>query len=177
MFYYHVQVYGKIAADFALHHLWNLDNEKLRITNAIPIYLAVINADPDWDPSALLSLIHSLSRTNRILLLAGINLTYKCVSAHDHGLFFVMIQSDRDNSNTDEEGQEDEESNSPFKKLKNNLEGLIKKCPRLLVAKVLLCNIVFFHLCCLLITYLFTWSCSYRRTKMGRLRWTLHPNP
>ena len=153
MFRYHVQVEGKIAADFAVRNLRNTGYLRYlsEIDDNISIYLALINRDPDWDSNQLLvevssgrtitrPLIDVLSPTNRLKLLAGINLTLQCVTAHNNAFFFVIIQSDGDKSDIDEEGQqeEDEEINSSFYILKRNLEELIKRYPRLLTVQVLL---------------------------------------
>ena len=144
---------GKIAADFAVRNLRNTGYLRYlsEIDDNISIYLALINRDPDWDPNQLLvevvsgrmitrPLIDVFSPTNRLKLLAGINLTLQCVTAHNNALFFVIIQSDGDKSDIDEEGQEeeDEEINSSFYILKRNLEELIKRYPRLLTVQVLL---------------------------------------
>ena len=143
------------ASYFAVQSLRNNRNQIERIS----IYLALINCDPDWDPNQLLfssdgiPLINIFSPKYRILLLAGINLTFGCVSAHDNALFFVIVESDEDKSNI-EQGQEeeDEEIKSSFNTLKRNLEELIKKYPRLLTVQVLLVHVAFLHFHCLLTT-------------------------
>ena len=164
-----MQIEGENASDFAFQNLQEGKQDHSDFDSLISIYLSLINADPDWDPNQLLvevsitqpfnplniiflrlnpsnqtitrPPIDVLSPTNRLKLLAGINLTKQCVTAHDNVLlFFVVIQSDEDKSDIDEEGQEeeDEDVNSSFYILKRNVEELIKRYPSLLTVQVLL---------------------------------------
>ena len=137
-FYSAAQVEVKNASDFAVRNLRYVKNKAdcLPQYQQISILVALINADPDWDPIQLLfdserPLIDVLVDNDRLFLLAGINLTFERISAHDYALLFVIIQCDVETINGISEVVD-----PSFDTMKTNLEVLVKKRPSLLSAKV-----------------------------------------
>jgi len=135
-FFSAAQVEGKNASDFAVKNLRYVKNKAENQSQQISILVALINADLEWDPNQLLfdserPLIDVLVYNDRLILLAGINLTFERISAHDYALLFVIIQCDVEKINGNSEVV-----NPSFETLKTNLEALVKKRPSLLSAKV-----------------------------------------
>ena len=101
----------------------------------ISILLALLNADPAWDPwrlfincnkyGPIVPRIDVIQNTkHRLFFLAGIPLTLERVSDHHNKLLFSIIQ------------ESDAQSKESFDTLKDHLRALVKDNPDILKAQV-----------------------------------------